>query len=408
MEVSLIVSPDCLVYASGLGAGLYCILGTVFSGFSQQFDDPPVSYEKNIELTISNPATITRTNEPIIIPVTALYEKAPDFNKNFFRVKHKTTRFEPLDIPSQIRTIPGKTGGKEELVFQLDLGPEETVAVDLQFNPDGSDLPDYPVRTQSFRSWYRDGSNSAWENEIIGYRYYFGMIDYFGKSYPGLCLDRLQSDSYHHERLWGQDPYAVGKTPGLGGISLLDGDTMTKCFGYPDDAPSHSYIYDAHGGGPVCAGVVLRTEDRDSRDYLIEASTTLFHGRFENVVRAVAAPGRRKDGMNIAPGMKKFDGEHVTIDDETGFMLAWGVPVEEYGTIGTSIIWHPDRCRGIHDADDARYVRLDPDDDGFVDYRTLGIWYRASSDQPSGQETFFALVKELAVGLHNPVTIEIE
>ena len=121
----------------------------------------------------------------------------------------------------------------------------------------------------------------------------------------------------------------------------------------------------------------------------------------------MAAPGRRKDGMHIAPGMKKFEGEHVTIDDETGYMLAWGVPVEEYGTIGTAIIWHPDRSRGIHDVGDARYVRLDPDDDGFVDYRTLGIWYRASSDQPSDLEAFFALVKELAVGLRNKVTVEI-
>ncbi|MFC1573681.1 DUF4861 family protein [Candidatus Latescibacterota bacterium] len=408
MDVSLLVPPDCLAHVSIVVAGLYCVIGAVFSGFSQLLDDPPVTFEKKVELTVSNPAKITRNNEPIIIPIAELCEKAPDFNKKFFRVKHKTTHFEPLDIPSQIRTVPGKTGGKEELVFQLDLGPGETVTVDLQYNPDGSDLPDYPPRTQSFKSWYRDGSNSAWENEIIGYRYYFGMIDYFGKSYPGLCLDRLQSDSYHHERLWGQDPYAVGKTPGLGGISLLDSDTMTKCFGYPDDTPSHTYIYDAHGGGPVCAGVVLRTEDRDSGDFLVDASTTLFHGRFENIVRATAAPGRLKNGVHIAPGMKKFENEHVTIDDEAGSMLAWGVPVEEYGTIGTSIIWHPDRCRGIYDVDDARYVRLEPDDEGFVDYKTLGVWYRASSDQPSGQEALFTLVKELAVGIQNPVSIVID
>ena len=407
MDISLVIPIDCLVLYSSLSTVLFCIATAVFSGFSQELDDLPVTYEKKTEFTISNSAKITRKNEPIIIPVAALCKKAPDFNNKFFRIKHKTTCFEPLDIPSQIRTVPGKTGGAEELTFQLDFGTEETVSVDLQYNTDGSDLPDYPVRNQSFKSWYRDGSNSAWENEIIGYRYYFGMIDYFGKSYPGLCLDRLKSDSYHHERLWGQDPYAVGKTPGLGGISLLDGDTMTKCYGYPDDEPSYSYIYDAHGGGPVCAGVVLRTEDSESGDILIDASTTLFHGRFENIVRATAPSARHKSGIHIAPGMKKFDDEHVTIDEDSGYMLAWGVPVEEYGTIGTAIIWTPDSCRGIYNAGDARYIRLEPDNDGFVDYRTLGIWYRASSEQPSGQKVFFDLVKELAVGLQNPMTVEI-
>jgi len=395
-------SPELFIALAGSGA-LLSIIGAVFSGFSQELNDPPVTFAKKAELAVSNPEDISRTNEPVIVPVTALAAALPDFNSRFYRIKRKTDRFEPLDIPSQIRTVPGVTGCGEELVFQLDLGPNEEIRVDLQYNPEGSDVPDYPPRTQSFGTWYRDGSNSAWENEIIAYRYYFGLVDYFGKSYPGLCLDRLQSDSYHHERLWGQDPYAVGKTPGLGGIALIQGDSLIPCYGYPDDAPSYTYRYEAHGGGPVCAGVMLRTVDKNNDDVLVEASTTLFHNRYENIVRAATAPSRLENGVHIAPGMRKFDGEHVAIEEDNGFMLAWGRPLEEYGTIGTAFVWHPERSRGIHETHDARFVRLEPDGTGMVDYRTLAVWYRASSDQPADQDSFFALVRELAVGLRNPV-----
>ena len=384
---------------------LAVIVGMAHSGFSQKLDDPPVKFSKNIDLVVSNTADIHRADEPVIIPVESIRGKAANFNTNFFRVKHKAGGFEPLDIPSQIRKIPGAAGGGEELVFQLDLKPDERKTIELQYNPEGTDLPDYPARTRSFGTWYRDGSNSAWENEIIGYRYYYGMVDYFGKSYPGLCLDRLESDSYHHERLWGQDPYAVGKTPGLGGIALIEGGNLTKCYGYPGDVP-YIYKYAAHGGGPVCAGVTLQVEDKSTGETLVEAATTLFNGRIENMVRATASPERLKGDVCIAPGMKKFDGEHVIVDD-IGFMLAWGIPVEEYGTIGTAVVWDQNSCRGIHETDDARFVKLKPGSDGMVSYLTLAVWYRASSDQPENQDSFIKHVNDVSLGFRNPLKYEV-
>jgi hypothetical protein len=396
-----------LVWIPAACTVVIAVLGIVYSGFSQELDDPPLKFTRSIELVVSNPIDRQRLHEPVIIPVESIIGKAPDFNPNFFRIKHETTRFEPLDIPSQVRTIPGVTGAGKELVFQLDMEAKGQKKVELQYNPEGVDLPDYPVRTRSFESWYRDGSNSAWENELIAYRYYFGMVDYFGKSYRVLCLDRLRSDSYHHERLWGQDPYAVGKTPGLGGIALVGGDSLTKCYGYPDDAPSNVYVYSAHGGGPVCAGVVLRTEDRKNGGFLVEASTTLYHGRYENHVRAAVDREHLESGVHIAPGMRKFDGEHVTLDEHEGCILAWGRPVEEYGTIGTSFIWDPERFRGIHETSDARFIRLEPGEDSTVSYCTLAVWYRASAEQPANQEVLFTMVRDLSLGFRNPLRVEI-
>ncbi|MCE5249455.1 DUF4861 domain-containing protein [bacterium] len=407
--VLCLIPPEVQLFgAAALCMGLITIVGAVFSGFSQELDDPPVQFGRKIKLHISNSLDISRHQEPVIIPVQSILKKAPDFNRKFFRVKHPATRFEPLDIPSQIRSVPGTVVGGEELVFQVDLDPHERKTVELQYNPEGNDLPDYPIRTRSFESWYRDGSNSAWENEIIAYRYYYGMVDYFGKSYPVLSLDGLRSDSYHHERLWGQDPYAVGKTPGLGGISLVRGDNIVKCYGYPDDAPSNTYEYRAFGGGPVCAGVVLRTVDKTTGDFLIEAATSLYHGRYENHVTAAPSTAHSDKGWFVAPGMKKFDDEHVTVDEDGGFMFAWGIPVGEYGTIGTAFIWNPLQSGGIHETTDARLVKLEPSDNGTVSYCTLAVWYRASAEQPADQDAFSAMVGNLAFGFSKPVMVEID
>jgi hypothetical protein len=377
-------------------------VGVVYSGFSQELNDPPLRFVRTRLIAVANRLNIFRRREPVSIPLSLIREQMPDFNPQFFRLKHLNNRFEPLDIPAQIHAVPGMKNSAE-LVFQLDLDPSQEVVIELQYNPDGVDqLPDYPVRARSFSRWYRDGSNCAWENEIIAYRYYFGMVDYFGKSFPLLCLDRLKPDSYHHERLWGQDPYAVGKTPGLGGVVLIEGDRVTPCYGYPDDFPEYRFEYQSHGDGAVCAGVTLRFSEGGTEGESLTVSTVLFADRYENRCQASVPRERLKNGVHIAPGLRKFDGEKVTLDENAGFIFSWGRPVEEYGTVGTACVWRPADFAGIHETPDGRFVRLKPDRDGRVSYLTLGVWSRASSRQPGGEAPFLELAQQLALGLGSP------
>jgi hypothetical protein len=379
--------------------------GVVYSGFSQELNDPPLRYVRTKLIAVANRLNIFRRREPVSIPLSQIREQLPDFNPQFFRLKHPNTRFEPLDIPAQIHAVPG-TKDSAELVFQLDFEPHQEVVIELQYNPEGVDqLPDFPVRARSFSRWYRDGSNCAWENEIIAYRYYYGMVDYFGKSFPLLCLDRLKPDSYHHERLWGQDPYAVGKTPGLGGVSLIEGDRVTPCYGYPDDFPEYRFVYEAHGGGPVCAGVTMRFEDRRPQGAAISVSANLFSDRYENRCQAVVPHERLDNRLRVAPGLRKFDGEKVTLDEGAGFLLSWGRPVEEYGTVGTACVWRPADLDGIRETPEGRFIALTPDRDGRVSYLTLGVWSRASSEQPRSEAPFLELAHQLALGLGSPPAV---
>lgn len=373
-----------------------------FSGFSHAFEEEPVSFRHTREISITNTLDKRRLAQPVMIPLTKLRESVPGFNERCFRLKHKPCTFEPLDIPSQIHDIPGRTGRGAELVFQVDLGPEETVTIELQYNEEGDDLPDYPARTQSFDTWYKDGSNCAWENETCGYRYYYGKIDWFGKSYPHLNLHELAPDSYHSERYWGENPFDVHKTSGLGGIGLIEGDRLTKCYGWPDEA-DYTHIYRAHGGGPVCAGVTITTEDTRSGEFLAEASATLFNNRYEN--HYVATCGC--SDAYVAPGIRKFADEHVTIDEDAGYLLAWGMPVEKYGTTGIACVWDPREYDGMYDTEDVRFPMLKPDVNGLVSYLTLGVWYRPSAKQPDNLEPFLNYVRGLSIEFGSPVNVKI-
>jgi hypothetical protein len=198
----------------------------------------------------------------------------------------------------------------------------------------------------------------------------------------------------------------VGKSAGLGGLALFEGGEARKCFGAPGEVP-YSYTHTAFGGGPVCAGAVMTVNDAVSGGPLASSRFALFHDRYENHVRIAAAENLRGRGGRVAPGMAKFRDEHVTLDEREGFLLAWGRPVDEYGIIGTAFVWRPDQCRDIHETGDTRFILLDPGDDGAASYRSVGVWYRASAEQPAAMEPFTALVRELAIGLNNPVRMEI-
>jgi hypothetical protein len=271
------------------------------------------------------------------------------------------------------------------------------MTVVLQYNPAGSDLPAYPARTQVFEKWYTGGVNIAWESEMIAYRSYGGVVDYFGKSYPHLRLHDLPPDSYHHEAAWGVDPFVIGKKPGLCGVALMEESSFTPCWGADD---SLAYTHRGFGGGPVCAGAVVGVT-KEGRP-LADEYYTIYAGRHENVVRTVS----RVKGALIAPGMLKNEGESVVLDGKRGLLVSQ-IRAGEYGTIGMALVFRPGDYAGVVDRPDGRFIKLKPGSDGSVSYLSMGVWYRVSADQPASMEALVKTVEHMALCFRNPVTVEI-
>jgi len=373
--------------------------------YAQERDEPAVSFKKKLELVISNPLDTEREKEPIAIPITSIREKAPDFNDHFFRLKHQTRWIEPLDIPSQIRIIPWTAGDLKELVFQVNLAPLEKKVVELWYNPEGTGTPDYPVKTQSFEKWYTGGTNIAWENELIAYRSYNGVVDFFAKSYPHLRLHDLPPDSYHHERLWGLDPFMIGAKPGLCGVILFKDEKPIRYYGNPENL-SLEYAHRAYEGGPVCTGTTVSVDSKG--EFVLEETYSLFNGHYENIVNTVISKKYLESGVLIAPGMQKFDVENILLNERKGFMAFHGSPVEEYGTIGTALIWNTEDAQGIYENEGGCFVKLKPSADGMVRYLSLAVWYRGSAEQPVSREPFITMVEKLAQEFTNTVTVDIK
>ena len=381
---------------------LYVLSNFNSISYAQDPDEPAVTFEKKINITVFNPLDIKRKFGPVEIAIREIIEYAPDFNRRFFRLKHSSESFEPLDIPSQILMIPEAGAEADKLVFQVNLAPKEEKVIELWYNPEGTGIPEYPHKTQSFDIWYRPGSNLAWENELIAYRSYNGIVDFFAKTYPHLRLHDLPRDSYHHERLWGIDPYMVGKTPGLGGVIVFEGDNIVKCYGI-NETSSRTFTYRAYSMESLTAGGLVIV--RDNQHTILKNLFTLYSGRFENNVRTWVM--ELKNDVLIAPGMQKFENAEIMLEEKEGFVIGWGCPIEEYGTIGTAIIWNPDDAEGIHETDDGIFTKLRPSNDFSVNYLSIAVWNRASADQHRSPKAFEEHVRMLALCLRNPLIIKI-
>ncbi len=285
----------------------------------------------------------------------------------------------------------------------LDLAPGESKTVELWYNPKGEDSTPYPPTTQSFEKWYRLGGNIAWENELIAYRSYTGLVDYFAKSFPHLRLHDLPPDSYHHERFWGLDPYMIGTKPGLCGVVITNGADTIKCYTGANDT-GMTFVHKAIEGGPVVTGAIVQV--RKDGVLIVEQVYMLFTGRRENRVITSVPPDRINDGVRVRVGMQSFDAI-PTVKGE-GYFAFQGSPVKEYGVISTGLVWKTSEADGIHAAQDGDFVSLKPDSEGRVFYSSVALWNRASADPPASNAAFTTYISDLKKSIEHPVTVSIK
>ena len=266
-------------------------------------------------------------------------------------------------------------------------------------------MTDYPDEAKVYEKWYHIDSNIAWENKLVAYRSYDGIVDYVAKTYPHLLLHDIPPESYHHEGLWGLDPYLVGGKPGLGGIMLFDGFRWEKCYGGGENSPL-SYIHKAFADGPVCAGASVQVKNKGALK--VTSHYMLLTGRYDNDVTVVVPTAGLDDSKFVATGMQKFDNEKYVCDKRKGYCLSYGIPVGEYGTIATALIWNPGDAGGEEETEDGHFIKLKLDSDGTARYRCVAVWYRASADQPESLTTFESYVQELAMCFNTPLKINVQ
>ena len=110
----------------GFGLLLLWIVGCNFPG-GQNRDIP------QIQLTIQNTLPVKRVNVPIVLSLAELRQIAADFSFDAYLVVSGHPPAE-IEIPSQADDT-NYNGQKDELVFLIDLEPQETKGVTIRYAP---------------------------------------------------------------------------------------------------------------------------------------------------------------------------------------------------------------------------------------------------------------------------------
>ena len=168
----------------GFGLLLLWIVGCNFPG-GQNRDIP------QIQLTIQNTLPIKRVNVPIVLSLAELKQVASDFSFDAYLVVSGQPPVE-TEIPSQADDT-NYDGQKDELVFLVDLEPQETKGVTIRYAPDNQ-----MAITLGFTRRTRAGvfpeleGFAALESEWVAYLFHpNGSIDAYGKKAKGLFLDQF-------------------------------------------------------------------------------------------------------------------------------------------------------------------------------------------------------------------------
>ncbi len=199
------------------------IVGCNFPG-GQNRDIP------HIQLTIQNTLPVKRVNVPIVLSLAELKKVASDFSFDAYLVVSGHPPAE-IEIPSQADDT-NYDGQKNELVFLVDLEPQETKGVTIRYAPDNqvSITLGFTRRTRAGVFPELEGF-AALESEWVAYLLHpDGSIDTYGKKTKGLFLDR-----FVHQLTAPPDSEAEILTPLFttkemddgSGFGLWDTDTQT-------------------------------------------------------------------------------------------------------------------------------------------------------------------------------------
>ncbi|MEP0842314.1 MAG: DUF4861 family protein [Phycisphaerae bacterium] len=250
--------------------------------------------------------------------------------------------------------------------------------------------------------------NIGWESERVAYRAYWGQFDFFGKSKDVLIYPTIGAQSYHDETDWGIDALLVGKTSGIGGLTL-----------YHEGQPYRVQNPAGEGGvkfekrevakGPVRAVVEIAAAHiiPERSDVAVRMTCIIHAGHQETEIRAQVT-GLEGETL-LAPGFMKLDRERHFIEPQEGFFGSWGFQSHVIGDIGMGLVFDPKSFREMKDLPDERRIVLSTSNGGNLRYWIIGDWRRGRQYPIAPTvENWRRELRDLAGLLLNESTVTIE
>lgn len=312
-----------------------------------------------------------RVNWPVAIAVKNLKAAVKDFNPRNCAVVAGDRWLGYRQVAHQMDAIDPSIG--EALSFLIDIPAEGKATYFVYDSPTGEGKNDFPMKTDITDKWVPP--NVAWESNVVGYRTYWGQFDFFGKKQDRLVLHNFGTESYHSEVSWGIDALHVGKTSGLGGVSLYVGDRA-----YPVQNPAGEgevkFEKKLLTKGPVRAAIEIAGTNvvPAHPEWKVSSLCIVYAERMETEIQVtVTGP---KGANVVGPGIVKLPRERVFADPGIGAWGSWGYQEAVIDEIGMGLMATPTDFAGLEDLEAERRIKLRTDENGRVRFWLIGDWRR--------------------------------
>lgn len=287
-----------------------------------------------LNITLGETAEAIHHNQAISIPLSDLMVQDSGFNPNNCIVVHGDYRLTWRAVPHQIDTW--LDGDNANLSFVVDLQSDTSSRYFVFYNADGENAGDHPKLTNAVLD---NPAYVAWESDAGAFRFYTGQFDFFGKQVQLLPPEErliypLIDVNYHAQHDWGIDALHVGKTSGLGGLTIYHNNKA-----YPVQSPAGEghveFEYKVLGSGPVRAGVEIVASNvfPDMPEKKVTIRCLIYAGREESEVNVLLPEGL--EGATVGIGLMDL-AEGVNFD-APGTLGVWGRQGDDIGEIGLAV-----------------------------------------------------------------------
>ena len=340
----------------------------------------PATFEdftRRIPIRIDNSGGLPQDNFPVALDLAEICSAASDFNPDACAVVAPERRLDRREVPHQVDRFDGRVS---EFSFLASLPADAPATYYLYYSPTGKREKEFPRRTRTDEVWSPAKANVGWESALGAYRTYYGTYDFFGKKqdtdgrkkewwvYP------VGKVNYHKEVDWGIDALLVGKTSGLGGLTIYAGDKAWLVQN-PAGKGEVKFTQRILTAGPVRAVVEVIAENIiPNRPEVVLRSLCIIYAEHQESEIRVAVDGV-DSSMLLAPGMMRLAREEVFLDRASGCLGTWGWQDDVIGEIGMGLIFAPDRLKDVVKVADEQRLLLKPDD-GRLRYWIIGDWRR--------------------------------
>lgn len=379
------------------------LLATLAGGAPVADTRPFGAFTRRVALRLDNAESPTRPAWPIVLPVAHIRKVAADFNPDNCAVVAGERYVAWREIPHQVDSADASVGA--ELTFVADLPAAGSTTYYLYYSPEGKRGVVFPRRTGTAQDWVPP--NIGWESQCGAYRAYWGQIDFFGKKTDQLVYDNIGTGNYHSEVAWGIDALDVGRTSGLGGLTMYVGDEAYLVQNPAGDGQV-KFSKRQLAKGPVRAAIEINASNivPGRPGIAVRLVCIIYAGRQESEIRAYV-DGAKTGETALAPGLVKLSRETAFSDLQAGYFGTWGWQKDAIGDIGLAVVLPAAPVGELADLQAERRVPCRVQN-GKMRYWILGDWQRGRQF-PVAPEVhgFEAEVGKLASLLHRDVTVSL-